>query len=153
MRSTSASPASISTPASRYVTPEGLFMLSQVTDLYGRTVRYCALSPRTLGPPALWYCTGRSAPTSSRRSLRNPDMPNSASTPPSGAFRVRHRLTTCLGILIVLLAPASAAWAGRLVRLYDVQVKGEASLPVVQDALRRVLVRATGRREAASHPA
>jgi hypothetical protein len=39
------------------------------------------------------------------------------------------------------------------VRLYDVQIKGEATAPAVQDAMRRVLVRATGRREAANDPA
>ena len=50
------------------------------------------------------------------------------------------------------LALPPSAWAGREVRLYDVVVKGEASAPAVQDAMRRVLVRATGRREAASDP-
>ena len=60
-------------------------------------------------------------------------------------------LTAAFGLLIVLLVPASA-WAGRVVRVYDVQIKGEASAPAVQDAMRRVLVRATGRREAASDP-
>jgi Uncharacterized protein conserved in bacteria (DUF2066) len=40
-----------------------------------------------------------------------------------------------------------------MVRLYEVEIAGEASAPAVQDAMRRVLVRATGRREAASDPA
>jgi hypothetical protein len=62
-----------------------------------------------------------------------------------------HR--ACLGVLIVLLVLAPQAWAGRVVRLYDVVVKGDASGPAVQDAMRRVLVRATGRREAATDPA
>jgi hypothetical protein len=78
-------------------------------------------------------------------------MPNSASIPPADC-RARQLIVTCLGLLITLLVPASA-WAGRVVRLYDVQVRGEATGPAVQEAMRRVLVRATGRREAASDPA
>jgi len=104
-----------------------------------------------LRPPGLWYCTGRSAPTSSRRSATNPDMPNSASTPP-GDPRQLTAFSGLLFLLIVLLVPASA-WAGRVVRLYDVQIKGEATPGAVQDAMRRVLIRATGRREAATDPA
>jgi uncharacterized protein len=78
-------------------------------------------------------------------------MPNSASTPPADC-RARHLVASCLALLLVLLVPASAS-AGRVVRLYDVMIKGEATGPAVQDAMRRVLVRATGRREAASDPA
>ncbi|HEU4626311.1 MAG TPA: DUF2066 domain-containing protein [Steroidobacteraceae bacterium] len=55
--------------------------------------------------------------------------------------------------MIAFMVLAPQAWAGRVVRLYDVIVKGDASGPVVQDAMRRVLVRATGRREAAADPA
>jgi len=55
----------------------------------------------------------------------------------------------CLGCLLLPLA----AWAGRPVRVYEVDIKGPASGAALQDALKRVLVRATGRREAASDPA
>ena len=80
-------------------------------------------------------------------------MPNSAAIPPPADRRVRHLVLACLSALTVLLVPASPAWAGRVVRLYDVQIKGDATGPAVQDAMRRVLVRATGRREAAADPA
>ncbi len=79
-------------------------------------------------------------------------MPNSASTPPPARCRARRLIASCLGLLIALLGPASA-WAGRLVRLYDVPIRGEATAPAVEDAMRRVLVRATGRREAGTDPA
>ena len=49
----------------------------------------------------------------------------------------------------ILASPG--AWA-RAVRVYDVEIKGEAVGPAVQEAMRRVLVRATGRREAAADP-
>jgi uncharacterized protein len=77
-------------------------------------------------------------------------MPNSTSTPPADC-RARHLFAALLGLLLTLLVPASA-WAGRVVRLYDVTIKGEATAPAIQDAMRRVLIRATGRREAASDP-
>ena len=79
-------------------------------------------------------------------------MPNRAVISPPEVRRARW-LVTCLSVLIALVVPVSEAWAGRAVRLYDVQIKGDASGPAVQDAMRRVLVRATGRREAASDPA
>jgi hypothetical protein len=78
-------------------------------------------------------------------------MLNSASNPPPADCRARHLLVACAGLLAVLLVPVSA-WAGRVVRIYETDIKGEASAPAVQDAMRRVLVRATGRREAASDP-
>lgn len=81
-------------------------------------------------------------------------MPNSARTLSHGRARspIAAAIVAVLGVLLVLLAPASA-WAGRVVRVYDVVIKGgEASAPVVQEAMRRVLVRATGRREAATDP-
>jgi len=46
-----------------------------------------------------------------------------------------------------------AAWAGRSVRVYETDIKGPPSGEALEDALKRVLVRATGRREAASDPA
>jgi hypothetical protein len=76
-------------------------------------------------------------------------MPNTASTPSGDS---RHLIAALLASLLVLLVPATAS-AGRVVRLYDVQIKGEATPGAVQDAMRRVLVRATGRREAATDPA
>lgn len=54
-----------------------------------------------------------------------------------------------LGCLLVPLA----AWAGRPVRVYEIDIKEPPSGGALQDALKRVLVRATGRREAAADPA
>ncbi len=70
-----------------------------------------------------------------------------------------YRLTSvslvfCLALatmVAVLASPVAAA--ARPVRVYDVEVKGEAVGSVVQDAMRRAIVRATGRREAAADPA
>jgi len=50
----------------------------------------------------------------------------------------------------VLSAPA---WAGRPVRVYEIDLKGPQSPAVLQDAMREALVRATGRRESAADPA
>lgn len=84
-------------------------------------------------------------------------MPNSASNPPPGDSRTWRLIVRCARLFPVLLAasllvPASA-WAGRDVRVYDVAIAGEVSDGAVRDAMRRVLVRATGRREAATDPA
>lgn len=78
-------------------------------------------------------------------------MLNSASNPPPADCRARRLRIVCAWLCLVLLVPASA-WATRTVRLFEVDVKGEASPAAVQDAMRRVLVRATGRREAATDP-
>jgi hypothetical protein len=51
-----------------------------------------------------------------------------------------------------LLLPI-AAWAGHPVRVYEIDIKGAPSAAALQDALKRVLVRATGRSEAAADPA
>ena len=65
----------------------------------------------------------------------------------SGARRrVRAIPTLCCALLCAL--PAGAA---RPVRVYEVDVEGQ-STPAVQDAMRQVLVRATGRRESADDP-
>ena len=45
------------------------------------------------------------------------------------------------------------AWAGRPVRVYEVELKGGQSPSSVQDAMRDALIRATGRRESATDPA
>jgi len=54
--------------------------------------------------------------------------------------------------LSCLLLPI-ATWAGRPVRVYEIDIKGQPSPAALQEALKRVLVRATGRSEAASDPA
>lgn len=59
----------------------------------------------------------------------------------------------CLAVAAVAAVLASPASLARTVRVYDVEVKGEAVGPVVQEAMRRVIVRATGRRESAADPA
>jgi hypothetical protein len=46
-----------------------------------------------------------------------------------------------------------SAWAGRPVRVYEVDLRGGKSPASLQDAMREALVRATGRRESASDPA
>jgi hypothetical protein len=58
----------------------------------------------------------------------------------------------CLALAAVAALLASPAALARAVRVYDVEIKGEAAGPAVQEAMRRVLVRATGRREAATDP-
>jgi hypothetical protein len=56
-------------------------------------------------------------------------------------------------LLLLLCALSSDAWAGRPVRVYEVELKGGPSPASVQDAMREALVRATGRRESATDPA
>lgn len=46
-----------------------------------------------------------------------------------------------------------SVWAGRPVRVYEVDIKGGQSVASLQDAMREALVRATGRRESANDPA
>jgi hypothetical protein len=58
-----------------------------------------------------------------------------------------------VGILcLVGCVHSLSAWAGRPVRVYEVDVKGSQSTASVQDAMREALVRATGRRESATDP-
>lgn len=54
---------------------------------------------------------------------------------------------------LLCLALSCAAWAGRPVRVYEIDLKGGQTPAAVQDAMREALVRATGRRESASDPA
>ena len=54
---------------------------------------------------------------------------------------------------LVCCVISGSAWAGRPVRVYEVDLKGGQSPSSVQDAMRVVLVRATGRRESATDPA
>ena len=64
---------------------------------------------------------------------------------------VARRILAVVAMALVFLPVA--AWAARTVRVYEVDIKGEAAGPAVQEAMRRVLVRATGRREAGTDPA
>ena len=61
-------------------------------------------------------------------------------------FRTRLLWFACL------LLPLSS-WAGRPVQVYEIDMRGAASPALLQEALKRVLVRATGRGEAAADPA
>src|SRR5262245_35743656 len=95
------------------------------------------------------YCTGRSTPSSSR------EQPTKLAMPICRLLfrRARCLVITSLSVLIAMLG-CTPAWAGRVVRVYETEVRGDATASaVVQDAMRRVLVRATGRREAANDPA
>jgi hypothetical protein len=55
--------------------------------------------------------------------------------------------------LLVCCVISCSAWAGRPVRVYEVDLKGGQSPASLQDAMREALVRATGRRESATDPA
>jgi len=54
--------------------------------------------------------------------------------------------------VLCLLCGTAPSWAGRQVRVYEVDVEGQ-SPPALQEAMRQALVRATGRRESAGDPA
>lgn len=56
-------------------------------------------------------------------------------------------------VWLIFCAISCDAWAGRPVRVYEVDLKGAQSPAAVQDAMREALVRATGRRESATDPA
>jgi len=71
--------------------------------------------------------------------------------------RARGRITSVRGILLGLAwlaccAISVSAWAGRPVRVYEVDIRGGQSPAALQDAMREALVRATGRRESATDP-
>ena len=75
----------------------------------------------------------------------------------NGACKTHNAVRRARGILVAFaflaglgLAPHAAAV--RAVRIFEVDVRGEASDAALQDAMRHVLVRATGRREAANDP-
>lgn len=63
----------------------------------------------------------------------------------------RALIVTLMGLVVALLLPAVSS-AGRIVRVYETEVRGEASGVALQDAMRRVLVRATGRLDAGADP-
>jgi hypothetical protein len=54
---------------------------------------------------------------------------------------------------LLFCALSCNAWAGRPVRVYEVDLKGGQTPAALQDAMREALVRATGRRESATDPA
>jgi hypothetical protein len=55
--------------------------------------------------------------------------------------------------LLAITGLALPAWAGRPVRVYEASVRGADTTAAAQEAMRQVLVRATGRRDAGSDPA
>src|SRR6185312_13092149 len=122
MRSTSSSPASMSTPASRYVMPPRP-SLTETPSCTGRS-------------PCVWYCTFCAI----RGAIQTLPMPCRQTTARS---LVREAL--------LLAALPAAAWAAHAVPVFQVDVTGQ-SAPALQQAMREALVRATGRRESASDP-
>ncbi len=76
-------------------------------------------------------------------------MPRPAPQQLPRSQRVRGLRVSLCALCCVLPA---AAWAGRAVRVYEVDIDGQTP-PAVQSAMREVLVRATGRRESADDPA
>lgn len=72
------------------------------------------------------------------------------STP--GLRRARACVAALAGFFC-LVAAYESALAARVVRVYEVEVRNADSPAALQDALRQVLVRATGRRDAGSDPA
>jgi hypothetical protein len=75
-------------------------------------------------------------------------LPGQKSTDPNRRVRGFLLAVTCALCCALWLA----AWAGRPVRVYEVDVDGK-SAAALQAAMRQVLVRATGRRDAADDPA
>jgi hypothetical protein len=70
----------------------------------------------------------------------------------TGCPPLRLKLPAAL-LLCALTSLTGNAWANRPVRVYEVEIRGQQSPAAVQDAMREVLVRATGRRESANDPA
>ena len=79
------------------------------------------------------------------RAIQTMYVPASKST---AAKRQLHALLTVL----CLMCCALPSWAGREVRVYEVDIEGR-SPAALQDAMREALIRATGRRESAADPA
>src|SRR5687767_4341316 len=65
----------------------------------------------------------------------------------------RHRIWIALTWLIVFSAAIPPAFAGRMVRVYEVTVRNADSSAALQDAMRQVLARTTGQRDAGTDPA
>ena len=75
----------------------------------------------------------------------------------NGTPKTHNAIRCGRGILVAFaflagLCVAPDAFSVRAVRVFEVDVRGEASDAALQDAMRHVLVRATGRREAATDP-
>src|ERR1700731_1675484 len=88
------------------------------------------------------------SPRAVARAIQTMSRPGPKST--SENRRVRALLSSLLCALCCVLPLSS--WGGRPVRVYEVDVDGQAGA-AVQDAMRQALVRATGRRESADDPA
>src|SRR5581483_10264879 len=68
----------------------------------------------------------------------------------------RYSRSCAASMLVAWLACCAlplCAWAGRAVRVYEVDIRGGQSPAALQQAMREALVRATGRRESAADPA
>src|ERR1700751_4944592 len=100
----------------------------------------CVAGARAVGGRSVWYCTRRLAPlrVTSRIMSRRP-RPR-----PIAADRRVHALLALLCAL-GLIGAAPPCSAARQVHVYEVDVEGQTS-PALQEAMRQVLVRATGRR-------
>jgi hypothetical protein len=90
-----------------------------------------------------------------RRRNRAPDHSDSHMT--NGALNTHNAVRRARGLLVAFaflagLCIGPDAWAARAVRIFEIDVRGEVSDTALQDAMRHVLVRATGRREAANDP-
>src|SRR6185312_9576954 len=109
----------------------------------------------------VWYCTcapsagGVSRPPDplieAHERTKQPPMADCAFQRPRRARPVRALLRSLLWILCCALPVMG--WAGRPVRVYEVDLKGGQTPAALQDAMRDALVRATGRRESANDPA
>ena len=95
-----------------------------------------------MGDRRVWYCTCRFAPLRVRRNM---------SSPTSTAKTAKAYLRGLLA-LACLLCCSLPCEAGRLVRVYEVDIDGQTPA-ALQEAMRQALVRATGRRESADDPA
>lgn len=83
----------------------------------------------------------------SRLPLRSRPQPRNA-----GRAAARNFVFAAASACLLAFAAVSSAEA-RTVRIFEVDVRGEPTGAVVQDAMRRAIVRATGRREAGTDPA
>jgi hypothetical protein len=79
------------------------------------------------------------------RAIQTMSVPGPKST--AAKRHVRGLLT-----VLCLMCGTVPSWAGRQVRVYEVDIEGQ-SPTALQDAMREALIRATGRRESAADPA
>ncbi|HEY3784992.1 MAG TPA: DUF2066 domain-containing protein [Steroidobacteraceae bacterium] len=78
-------------------------------------------------------------------------MVDNRSNPIARHLRFPAALLALAWLACCVLPPC--AWAGRPVRVYEVDIRGGQSPAALQDAMREALVRATGRHDAATDPA